>query len=176
MDDSIIEVRGTVSTQVQQTCVRTNEVFDVDLEFQFDTMLKAMAASGFHSSSSGSSSGSAKLTSGELEALNAAAQLSDRNMRGGGKRKNKQTTVKTVKGGQQSTNSVDMNELQKVLTGYEITNSDIIEDETCFCTDGIVDVGEIVSQVFRSKLDPYPKKPGSEAVRYTFTYEDEAWN
>jgi hypothetical protein len=43
---------------------------------------------------------------------------------------------------------------------YEVSD-EIIEDESCFCTDGIVDCGEIVAQMFRSKLDPYPKKPGS---------------
>lgn len=168
-DDSCIEVRGKVSTKVKQTCVRTNEDFDVDLEFNFDNTFKAVAAS--IQSSGGSSS---TLSSGELEAFEAASQLSDWSNRGN-KRNKKQTTVKTVKGSQQRGNQLDVKELQKVLTEYEVTN-DIIEDESCFCTDGIVDVGEIVSQVFRSKLDPYPKKPGSDPVRYTFTYEDEAWN
>ena len=53
-----------------------------------------------------------------------------------------------------------MKELQDIFMEYEVTD-EIIEDESCFCTDGIVDCGEIVAQMFRSKLDPYPKKPGS---------------
>jgi hypothetical protein len=150
--DSCIEVRGTISTQVKQTCVRTNEDFDVDLEFNFDTTLKAMAAT--HS---------AGLSMGEMEALAAASRM-DRKKKGG----KKQTSVKTLKGGSQA-HEMDMKELQNILTEYEVT-SDIIEDESCFCTDGIVDVGEIVSQMFRSKLDPYPKKPGSDPVKYTFTF------
>jgi len=52
---------------------------------------------------------------------------------------------------------------------YEVLD-EIIEDESCFCTDGIVDVGEIVAQMFRSKLDPYPKKPGTDPVSYSFTF------
>ena len=150
--DSCIEVRGTISTQVKQTCVRTNENFDVDLEFNFDTTLKAMAAT----------SGSSGLSTGEMEAVMAAAQF-DRKKN----RNKKQTSVKSVKGGARQ--DLDMKELQNILTEYEVTD-DIIEDESCFCTDGIVDVGEIVSQMFRSKLDPYPKKPGSDPVKYTFTF------
>ena len=48
---------------------------------------------------------------------------------------------------------------------YEVTD-EIIEDERCFCSDGLVDCGEIVAQMFRSKLDPYPKKPGSASSEY----------
>jgi hypothetical protein len=170
--ESCIEVRGTVSTKVKQTCVRTNEDFDVDMEFNFDTTLKAMASTTSSSGSvnSGSSGGGGGYSSGELEALAAAAQFESRRGGGGGGKRNnrKQTTVKTVKGSQKG-QDVDIKELQNILTGYEVTN-DIIEDESCFCTDGIVDVGEIVSQMFRSKLDPYPKKPGSDPVKYTFTF------
>ena len=152
--DSCIEVRGTISTQVKQTCVRTNEDFDVDLEFSFDTTLKAMAATNIASGG---------LSSGEMEALAAAAQFDSKPR---GKKNRKQTSVKSVKS---PSTQMDMKDLQNILTEYEVTN-DIIEDESCFCTDGIVDVGEIVSQMFRSKLDPYPKKPGSDPVKYTFTF------
>ena len=62
-----------------------------------------------------------------------------------------------------------MKELQNILQEYEVQD-EIIEDESCFCTDGIVDVGEIVAQMFRSKLDPYPKKPGTDPVSYSFTF------
>lgn len=151
--DNCIEVRGTISTQVKQTCVRTNEDFDVDLEFSFDTTLKAMAATKLPTEA---------LNSGEMEALAAAAQLDRKKPKG-----RKQTSVKSVKG--ISAQGVDVQELQNILTEYEVTN-DIIEDESCFCTDGIVDVGEVVSQMFRSKLDPYPKKPGSDPITYTFTF------
>jgi len=53
--------------------------------------------------------------------------------------------------------------MKDILMEYELSD-EIIEDESCFCTDGIVDCGEIVAQMFRSKLDPYPKKPGSVRV------------
>ena len=46
---------------------------------------------------------------------------------------------------------------------------DVVEDESVFASDGILDIGELVAQMFRLKLDPYPKKPGSEPVRYSIT-------
>ncbi|KAL3781046.1 hypothetical protein HJC23_012830 [Cyclotella cryptica] len=163
-ENCCIEARGTVSAQVKQTCVRTNEDFDVDLEFNFDTTLKAMAAT---------NAAVAPMSEGEIEALNAAAILDDRSGRSkkkkGGKRQNEKR-VKGIKGGQSTAiDALGMEQLQNILMEYEVT-SDIIEDESCFCMDGIVDVGEIVSQMFRSKLDPYPKKPGSNPVKYTFTF------
>lgn len=156
-DNECIEARGTVSAQVTQNCVRTNEEFDVDLEFSFDTIFRAMAVPG----SSSSEGGDANLSAGEQAALDAASKLDDAGPRKkkGGK---KQRGVKGVGGGQ-NLDTMGMKELQDVLMDYEVTE-EVIEDEGCFCTDGIVDAGEIVAQMFRSKLDPYPKKPGSVSL------------
>lgn len=163
-DNCCIEARGKVSARVKQTCVRTNEDFDVDLEFNFDATLKAMAATNV---------AGASMSEGEVEALNAAALLDDRAGRSKKKKGGKKQSEKRPKGIKvgQSTDidALGMDQLQNILMDYEVT-SDVIEDESCFCTDGIVDVGEIVSQMFRSKLDPYPKKPGSNPVKYTFTF------
>jgi len=162
-DESYIEAIGKVSAQVTQTCVRTNEEFQVDLEFHFNTVLKAMSSSRRGSSTD-------ELSAGELQALESAFNLDTqgRSKRKGGK---KPRGVKGVRGGQSSRDLDDMGmkQLRDKLQEYEITD-EIIEDEACFCTDGIVDVGEIVAQIFRSKLDPYPKKPGSDPVSYSFTF------
>ena len=146
-----IEAIGKVSARVTQNCVRTNDEFEVDLEFNFDIVLKAMAAP----MDTGSNEG--ELSAGEQAALEAASNL------GSGRRPNKKGKKrKGVRGGESSKDLDDMGmkQLQDILQDFEVTD-DILEDEACFCTDGIVDVGEIVSQVFRSNLDPYPKKPGS---------------
>lgn len=162
-DNECIEARGTVCAEVTQTCVRTNEDFDVTLEFSFDTVLRAMSSTSGSSSASKDDVETAPLSLGELAALEAAAKLGGgekpRKKKKGG---NKQRGVKGVRGGQSSRDldGIGMKQLQDVLMEYEVTE-DIIEDESCFCTDGIVDCGEIVAQMFRSKLDPYPKKPGS---------------
>lgn len=166
-DSGSIEASGTITAQVTQTCVRTNEGFDVDLEFTFHTVLRAMES--VASSVAGVES---QLSDGELAALEAAAQLDvggrqQRKRKGGGKQKRD----KGVRGGQSSRDldAMGMKELQNILQEYEVQD-EIIEDESCFCTDGIVDVGEIVAQMFRSKLDPYPKKPGTDPVSYSFTF------
>ena len=167
-DSGSIEASGTITAQVTQTCVRTNEGFDVDLEFEFHTVLRAMES--VASSSSGLEN---QLSDGELAALEAAAKLDgggrqQRKRKGGG---GKQKRDKGVRGGQSSRDldAMGMKELQNILQEYEVQD-EIIEDESCFCTDGIVDVGEIVAQMFRSKLDPYPKKPGTDPVSYSFTF------
>lgn len=174
-DTGCIEAKGTITARVTQTCVRTNEGFDVDLEFPFHTVLRAMEAA--TSSVNDGSDTTDILSEGELAALDAAAQLGDgRQQRkkkggGGGGKQKREKGVKGVRGGQSSRDLDDMGmkELQNIMQEYEVLD-EIIEDESCFCTDGIVDVGEIVAQMFRSKLDPYPKKPGTDPVSYSFTF------
>jgi hypothetical protein len=158
-----IEARGTVCAQVTQACVRTNEEFDVNLEFSFDTVLRAMSTSSNSASDSNSS-----LSSQDAAALSAfqigEEKSSSRSKSRGGKNQRGGRGVKGVRGGRetlsQDLGEKKMKELQDIFMEYEVTD-EIIEDESCFCTDGIVDCGEIVAQMFRSKLDPYPKKPGS---------------
>lgn len=170
--DCIIEASGTVSAVVTQKCVRTNEDFEISMEFSFDTVLKAMTPNKSSESSAANvdNNDEPELSEGELAALEAASTLD-----GGGRRKNKrkgnkQKNVKGIRGGQSSKDldGSGMKQLQDILMEYEVSD-EIIEDESCFCTDGIVDCGEIVAQMFRSKLDPYPKKPGSDPVSYSFT-------
>jgi hypothetical protein len=152
-----IQATGTVCAQVTQTCVRTNEEFDVSLEFSFETVLRAMSSN----SGRGNDVGDEPLSAGEVSALDAANKLEN-----GKQRKNKGGIKprggKGIRGGQspRDLDGIGMKQMQDILMEYEVSD-EIIEDESCFCTDGIVDCGEIVAQMFRSKLDPYPKKPGS---------------
>mmetsp|Transcript_602 Transcript_602/g.943 ORF Transcript_602/g.943 Transcript_602/m.943 type:complete len:349 (+) Transcript_602:3-1049(+) len=162
-DRDCIEAVGTVCAQVTQTCVRTNEAFDVSLEFSFETVLRAMASS---ISVNIETTKEEPLSEGEFAALEAASKLlgndSGKPRKKKGAQKNKHnggSNKKGVRGGQ-SIDDMGMKQLSDILMEYEVTD-EIIEDESCFCTDGIVDCGEIVAQMFRSKLDPYPKKPGS---------------
>jgi len=170
-NNDCVEARGTVMARVTQNCVRTNEEFDVDLEFSFDTVFRAMEATCLSGSRDEESSESQNVSNGGLAELEAAARLNNvgtRKKKGGKKQRDGKKGVR----GEQSSRDLDamgMKELQDILMEYEVTD-EIIEDETCFCTDGIVDAGEIVAQMFRSKLDPYPKKPGSGPVSYSFTF------
>jgi hypothetical protein len=161
-----IEAVGTVCAQVTQKCVRSNEDFDVNLEFSFETVLRAMSSNSGkgNNNNSGVDVHDEPLSVGEVSALDAALKIGNnakqqRRNKGGDKPRG----GKGITGGRQSSKDLDgagMKQMKDILMEYEISD-EIIEDESCFCTDGIVDCGEIVAQMFRSKLDPYPKKPGS---------------
>ena len=161
-----IEAVGTVCAQVTQKCVRSNEDFDVNLEFSFETVLRAMSSNSGkgNNNNGGVDVDDEPLSVGEVSALDAALKIGNnakqqRKNKGGDKPRG----GKGITGGRQSSKDLDgagMKQMKDILMEYEISD-EIIEDESCFCTDGIVDCGEIVAQMFRSKLDPYPKKPGS---------------
>ena len=48
----------------------------------------------------------------------------------------------------------------------------VIQDVAIYNSFGIVNVGELIAQLLVLKLDPYPKKPGSQPVRFTFSTND----
>ena len=45
----------------------------------------------------------------------------------------------------------------------------LMEDEAIYSTESLLDVGELVSQLFWLQLDPYPKKPGSKPIQTSIT-------
>lgn len=161
-----IQARGTIWANVTQTCVRTNEAFDISLEFSFDTVLRAMESR----SGSADRQTKAPLSLGELAAVEAASQLETETTRRPRKKKraNNRSGANGIKGGH-LINDAGMNQLSDILMEYEVTD-EVIEDGNCFRSDGLVDCGEIAAQMFRLKLDPYPKKPGSAPVSYSFTF------
>mmetsp|Transcript_20844 Transcript_20844/g.31295 ORF Transcript_20844/g.31295 Transcript_20844/m.31295 type:complete len:126 (-) Transcript_20844:22-399(-) len=93
---------------------------------------------------------------------------------GGGYKKNSKRKKRGVRGGggggggNNGLNDFNMKQIENLLQEFD-TEDDIFEDENVMGSDGMLDVGELVSQMFRLKLDPYPKKPGSEPVRYSIS-------
>ncbi len=164
-----IQVQGDVIAHVTQTCVRTNEDFDVDLEFSILAVVRA--------SNSNGDSDKSMMKVGEQQELGGTslaqieAQLSGGGGGRGGKR-NKGKKKNRVGSGNSifntSLNEMNMKQIENMLQEYE-SNDDIFEDENVLGADGLLDVGELVAQMFRLKLDPYPKKPGSEPVRYSIS-------
>jgi hypothetical protein len=65
-------------------------------------------------------------------------------------------------------NDMRMKEIESLLQEFD-TEDDVFEDENVLGSNGVLDVGELVAQMFRLKLDPYPKKPGSEPVSYSIS-------
>jgi hypothetical protein len=147
---------GLVVATVAQTCVRTGEIFDVDLEFSFSSAMRAVCTTG-------GTGASLKKEEDDLEQKILAA-MGD----GGQKKKKKNKNKKSMRDPGQELNDMGLDELQNLLSDFDL-NEDVIEDENILSTNGVLDLGELVAQNFRLKLDPYPKKPGSKPINMSFS-------
>ncbi len=156
-----IQVEGDVVAKVTQTCVRTNEDFDVDMEFSIFSIVRATEIRETRQNNE----------LGGMSLAQIEGQLGGGDGYGGRRGKKKK---KKQKGGGSSIgnggalNDMKMKEIESLLQEFNMED-DIFEDENVLASDGILDVGELVAQMFRLKLDPYPKKPGSEPVSYSIS-------
>jgi len=151
-----IQVRGDIVATVTQTCVRTNEDFEVDVAFYMNAAVRAC--------------GEMREDEGDLGGLS-ASDIERAMNAGGGSNRRKGNKVKkegTVRNSRQSLETMRIREIEELLKDFDI-EEDIVEDESILGMDGTIDVGELVAQTFRLKLDPYPKKPGTEPVNYSIT-------
>ena len=146
-----VEVEGIVTARVDQVCVRTGEIFDVDVQFPLFAVVRPIA-----------SLGAPKFVQDDVpdEVLEYVKEQKNNNKNGKKKRDNRAKS--------HNLNEMDMVELQKLLQDFDVED-DVIEDEAIYSMDGILDLGELVSQLFWLKLDPYPKKPGSNPVWTSIT-------
>ena len=157
-DGICIQVKGDVISQVTQRCVRTNEEFEVDLEFSILSIVRA------------SNVREMKQTQelGGMSIAQIEGQLTGGGNRGGKNKKGKKKRGGNSYGNGGTLNDMNMKEIENMLQEFDL-DDDTFEDENVLGPDGVIDVGELVAQMFRLKLDPYPKKPGSEPVSYTIT-------
>jgi hypothetical protein len=151
-----IQVEGSITAAVTQTCVRTNEDFDVDLEFNFLNIVR----------STGNGMADADLNLGGMNLAQIQGSLGGSGQRSNNKKKRRKQLNLNNEGA--SLDDKTMGEIGSFMQELEVED-DVIEDVLIFGNDGILDVGELVAQSFRLKLDPYPKKPGSEPVKYSIT-------
>lgn len=144
-----VEVEGSCRATVTQRCVRTNEEFQVDLEFPLYCIVRPV-----------------------LPLAQLLAQNSLDNDNGDDSSRGKGATTKRTNYRPQDRNmdEMDVMELQRMLQ-LDISDEDdvLMEDEAIYCYDGLMDVGELVAQLFWLKLDPYPKKPGTNPVQRSIT-------
>jgi hypothetical protein len=157
-----IVVEGTGHATVTRICVRTNEPFEANLEFAIECLVRPV--DGF----------------GPLIIMTAAET-------------NNQQEVKLVRDNRKSKNSqkrknkgdvyyeeedmdIDPKELQKMESMLDNLDSDnarlediLMEDDNIYATNGRLDIGELVAQLFWLDLDPYPRKPGSEFLQFSIS-------
>jgi hypothetical protein len=141
-----VQVEGTVAAKVTQTCVRTNEDFEVDVEFPLSALVKPITHK--------------KQKTEEEEIV--LRELKRSGGAGAGKNGVKADSVNNLN---------DIHQLQKLLQEIQADEIDnIIEDESIYSVDtGKLDLGELVAQTFWMTLDPYPKKPGTSPVSFSIS-------
>jgi len=149
-----VEVNGTISARLTQICVRSGELFDMDVELPLFAVVRPISISG----------GRATVALTEEEDLQAELLAYEEELKKEkGRRRNKRIT-KT-----QGLKEMGMLELQNLLQDFDLED-DVVEDEAIYSSNsGILDIGELVAQSFFLKLDPFPKKPGSSAIEITIS-------
>lgn len=137
-----VYVEGSISATLTQTCVRTNENFEVDVEFPIKSIVKPVANNFL-------------LEENNEEDSSSYRAKTDRNF--------KNTNLKNLN---------DITELQNILDQMEDEDDEdlLVEDESIYSLiSGNLDVGELVAQSFWLNLDPYPKSPGSGPIEISIS-------
>mmetsp|Transcript_52226 Transcript_52226/g.62902 ORF Transcript_52226/g.62902 Transcript_52226/m.62902 type:complete len:277 (+) Transcript_52226:50-880(+) len=153
-----IQASGTITSTLTQKCVRTNEHFTVNLSFDIFSVIRPI--------SSRSSSSSKTIYDPDEAMLSELSRFDDKSKKNNKKeRKRQKRTQRSNEAG--LIDDFAIQQLQELMQDFD-AEDDIIEDEGV-CSGNTLDAGEFVAQLFRLKLDPYPKKPGSEPINLSFS-------
>lgn len=165
-----IQAHGTIDATCTQTCVRTNEDFTVNLEFEFHTLVRPMTTSLQQQLPEDEDAEEEKEEEQQLLDAAAASGINDISQYLTEKKKKKKNKKNMRRNNRRQQKNDPLQDLISIDSMQEDDFDDIIEDDAVWNTSkGILDMGELVAQLFRCKLDPYPKKPGSKPIRYSIT-------
>jgi hypothetical protein len=159
-----VEAEGTIEAHLTQTCVRTNEEFEIDVEFPIYAVVKPVTSNNDE----------------DLRRLFLQEQEEEAAAEASGKKKKKKNinTKKQPKDdvfheNKKVHNLSDIFDLQAAIQEADIFGddeggaADLVEDEAIYSLSSEqLDVGELIAQTFWLQLDPYPKKPGSDPVTW----------
>jgi hypothetical protein len=147
-----ILVQGVVHAKLTQTCVRSNENFQVNLEFPLYSVVRPVEGIGQ-----------------AVPSLDADTETTIQLNRDTKSRKRS----KNNDYGDDEIDPAEMLKIQSMLEDMEQHKEDyedvLMEDENIYGSNGILDVGELVAQLFWLQLDPYPKKPGTEFSKFSIS-------
>jgi len=155
-----VEAEGTIEAHLTQTCVRTNEEFEIDVEFPVYVVVRPVT------SNNDEDLRRLYLQQQEKES---ASDKKKKKKKNGQKKKPKTDVFHENK---KVHNLSDIFDLQAAikeadLGGNEDGAADLVEDEAIYSLSSEqLDVGELIAQTFWLQLDPYPKKPGSDPVTW----------
>lgn len=160
-----IEVEGSIEAHLTQTCVRTNEEFEIDVEFPIYAVVKPVTSNNDE----------------DLRRLFLQQQEEEEQMNsnGGTKKKNKKNKKRkddVFHENKKTHNLADVFDLQAAIQEADFFGdgdgeaADLVEDEAIYSLSSEqLDVGELIAQTFWLQLDPYPKKPGTDSVSWEIT-------
>ena len=154
----VVEVEGSIEAHLTQTCVRTNEDFEIDVEFPIYAVVKPVTSN----------------NNEDLRQL--LLQQEEEEEANGGKKKkkkNKKPKNDVFHENKKTHNLADVFDLQAAIQEADSFGddeggaADLVEDEAIYSLSSEqLDVGELIAQTFWLQLDPYPKKPGSDPVSW----------
>ena len=155
-----MEVEGTCRATVTQRCVRTNEDFQVDLEFPLYCIVRPVTPLLVSSEQQLTAS-----YDGDDDDYDEYRRGSSTETARRGK-----TTTASYRPQDRNLDEMDVMEMQNMLQADLSAEEDVLmEDESIYTTDGLLDIGELVAQLFWLELDPYPKRPGTDPVQRSIT-------
>ena len=170
--DMGVEVDGTVSARVGQVCVRTAESFDVNLEFPLFAIARPVpslsSASASSSSNSGGGGGWDDLDYFGKDNVYDYEEEEETHVANKQQDKKNKRNKNSIRAPDRNIDEMDILALQRLLQDVDVEDS-VVEDEGVYTTDGKLDIGELVAQLFWLKLDPLPKKPGTDPIRMSIT-------
>ena len=159
--NAAVHVQGTVEAQVTRTCVRTNQAFSQSLTLSLVAVVRPVVPL------------SQAFANNHHPVDQDLSSSKNQN-------KNKSTKKRTKKNVSYRSDWQEppdwaLQELQQQFQEFDDDDYDdadgheVMEDEAIFSTQGPLDVGELVAQLFWLSLDPYPKQPGSEPIQTSLT-------
>lgn len=159
-----VEAEGIIEATLTQTCVRTNEEFEVDVEFPVYLIVKPVTSN----------------NKDDLRLMIEQQEEEEEADDDGKKKKKKKKGMKPKKNdsfheNKKSYNLSDIFDLQAAIQEADFGSegdglADEVEDETIYSlSSDQLDVGELIAQTFCLELDPYPKKPGTDPVNWEIT-------
>ena len=173
-----VEAEGMIEAQLTQTCVRTNEEFEVDVEIPVYAIIRPVE-SNYEKLNGGINTQTEQMQVEEVD-------VEESNNKGKKKnKKNKKKKDNSFHENKKVYNLDDIFDLQTALQEADSFSSgsgnsngnggsddedgaaDVVEDEGIYSlSSDQLDVGELIAQTFWLELDWYPKKPGTDPMEF----------
>ena len=173
-----VEAEGMIEAQLTQTCVRTNEEFEVDVEIPVYAIIRPVE-SNYEKLNGGINTSTEKQIQEEEDVEESNTKGKKKN------KKNKKKKDNSFHENKKVYNLDDIFDLQTALQEADSFSSgsgnsngnggsddedgaaDVVEDEGIYSlSSDQLDVGELIAQTFWLELDWYPKKPGTDPMEF----------